>query len=190
MWNMSVNASTRRDVVGEAAEIRRPQRHFGQQPVPGQPFEPVVRADDFTISGSFRIGNSRQEGRQRGAEFGDVARGVGRLGRDLDKLRACERSRPASARRQADGRGRGWSRSPAWEPQSSALPPRRRRARRRLWPTAARPMPAGPRQPEIFASRQGCPAPRARACGPCPMPRNRRSARRASGLRRCAATSA
>ena len=51
------------DVIGEAAEIRRPQRHFGHQPVPGQPFEPVVGrtihdSDPFALATADRKADS------------------------------------------------------------------------------------------------------------------------------------
>ncbi len=123
--------------VGERLDTPRCRRRGGRDPPTTATFRRAAgswaavrasrRADD-RLHGQdedpFALATADEEGRQRGAELGDVARRVGRLGRDLDKLRAWNRRGQRLRVGQADGRGRCWSRAPAWEPRSTALPPR------------------------------------------------------------------
>ena len=76
-------SSARRPRSADHSDISAISRFLGSRSSQSCAVGRVSRSDE-----SFRIGDSRQEGRQRGAELGDVARRVGRLGRDLDKLRA------------------------------------------------------------------------------------------------------
>ena len=63
-----------RDVVGEAAEVRRPQRHLGQQPVFRQARRANLAADGSRQEILSNWRQSDEECRQRCAELGDVAR--------------------------------------------------------------------------------------------------------------------